>query len=329
MSNYEVVSELRDSQKKLCDDFVIHPEKVKKIMDNYMNKINNFHNYSLNNLLIADYQLYMRNGKNIELLAPYKRWGKINRNVKKGEKALYILAPIFWEEEENGKTIKHKWFKRVPVFDISQTEGEPFEDEYFDYKYDISFDEIVSRTEIPVIMTDKELTLGSTNGKEIKITEKSSDIKKIIDFFHELAHYKLHFGEDREELSREIRELEAESVSYMVSLAIGIENHEASAYIKNWAGENSPELIKGRGSRLIQTAQQIIEDMNLKELIDTKKKISKFNALKEMVALNFACFDECLELKELDEELFESACNENWNSNEAWDYFEKGLLESI
>ena len=37
-----------------------------------------------------------------------------------------------------------------------------------------------------------------------------------------------------------------------------------------------------------------------------------------MVALNFACFDECLELKELDEELFESACNENWNSNESW-----------
>ena len=55
--------------------------------------------------------------------------------------------------------------------------------------------------------------------------------------------------------------------------------------------------------------------------------LAKVKELREMATLNFACFDECLELKEIDEELFEEAWNENWSSIESWDYFERKLVE--
>jgi hypothetical protein len=213
----------------------------------------------------------MRTGETTELLAPYKRWGKVNRHVKYGQRALYILAPIFYDEEQDDGTVERKmWFKKVPVFDLSQTEGEKFEIDYVKYDGDISFKDIVARTTIPVIESNKELTRGYTDGKKIWISVHISDAQKICVLFHEMAHYYLHFDSDRNELTSATRELEAEAISYMVSSMIGIQNDESAAYIRNWAGNNSHELIKNKGSKLIRTAQKIIDDLGLCGLLEEK-----------------------------------------------------------
>lgn len=267
------VKELREQQNALCDSLILDTDKMDEIMAKHNQKIaeGQFHNYTINNILLADAQLYMRTGETTELLAPYKRWGKVNRNVKYGSKALYILAPIFYDEEQDDGTVERKiWFKKVPVFDLSQTEGEKFEIDYVKYDGNISFQEIVDRTTIPVIESNKELTRGYTDGKKIWVSVHISDAQKICVLFHEMAHYYLHFDKDRNELTSATKEVEAESISYMVSSMLGIVNDESAAYIRNWAGNNSHELIKNKGSKLIRTAQKIIDDLDLCGLLDEK-----------------------------------------------------------
>lgn len=258
---------LKQKQNELIDKFILDTEKIGKIMKNYAQKRKGFHKYSIGNLLLANYQHYKRYGEGIELLAPYKKWGDVNRNVKYGEKALYILAPIFKEilDPETDEIIEKKlYFRKVPVFDLQQTEGEAFEEDHtINNSCRLSFEEIVERVNVPVKQSKKQITRGWTDGEIIAVSEKLSDTQKICVLFHELAHYYLHFDKDRNELTSPIKELEAESISFMVASAIGITNNESGAYITSWAGENSHKLIKGKGNRLIKTASMIIDKLNL------------------------------------------------------------------
>lgn len=60
-----------------------------------------------------------------------RQWGQVGRNVRKGERAFFILAPVLrtiTETNENGETRQYNvlcGFKSVPVFGLEQTEGEP------------------------------------------------------------------------------------------------------------------------------------------------------------------------------------------------------------
>ena len=56
----------------------------------------------------------------------------------------------------------------------------------------------------------------------------------------------------------------------VASGVLGITNEESAAYIRSWAGNNSPELIKNEGSKLIRTAQEIIDDLDLVGLLEEK-----------------------------------------------------------
>jgi hypothetical protein len=269
--------ELRKAQKNLVDEFVLSTDKMDMIMGNYMKTMKDFHDYSLGNLILAHYQLMERNvdSEGIDLLGSYRLWQKKGRQVRRGEKALYILAPRFWEikDEETGEVVEKKmWFKKVPVFDISQTDGEPLEEDYTTNNLNFYFNEIVSRVEdIKVNESNKQLTRGYTDGKEIWVSKYISDTRKICVLFHEMAHYYLHFGKDRKSLTKDVKELEAEAVSYMVSSACGIVNDESSSYIREWAGSNAHNEIQGRGQKLIDVALKIIDDLKLGELVEFKQ----------------------------------------------------------
>lgn len=270
--------ELRKAQKRLIDEFILSTDKMDMIMGKYMKTMKDFHNYSLGNLILAHFQLMERNGidsEGIDLLGSYKLWQKKGRQVRKGEKALYILAPRFKEivDEETGEVVEKKmWFRKVPVFDISQTDGEPLEEDYTTNNLHFYFNEVVSRVkDIKINESNKQLTRGYTDGKEIWISKYISDTRKICVLFHEMAHYYLHFGKDRKSLTKDVKELEAEAVSYMVSSACGIVNDESSSYIREWAGSNAHEEIQGRGQKLIDVALKIIDDLKLGELVEFKQ----------------------------------------------------------
>lgn len=58
----------------------------------------------------------------------FRQWQKANRQVKKGVKAIYILAPMFFKKEQDGEEkLVLGGFKPVPVFRSEDTEGEPLD----------------------------------------------------------------------------------------------------------------------------------------------------------------------------------------------------------
>ena len=70
---------------------------------------------------------------------------------------------------------------------------------------------------------------------------------------HEIGHMLLH--EDQPDMSREDKETEAESVSFVVSTHFGLET-KAPEYLASWT---EPKQIKEHADRIIQVAHQIIE----------------------------------------------------------------------
>lgn len=283
-------AELRKKQKELVDTILTQPEQLENIINIQLASRVGFHQYSLNNIHLANWQLWCRTGETAELLAPYSKWQKIkledgtkiHRNVKKGETALRILAPYTFtvkDENEKGEEVERTVlrFKSVPVFDLSQTEGDPFEVDFTKGKYDFTLDEITSRTNVPFHLSNKEITRGYTDGESIWVSKNIGVNRQICTYFHELAHYLLHFDSNREEISRPTRELEAEAVAYLCSSYIGIENKESPAYIRNWTksydDDERTNLLKGKGSNVLKTATKIIEDLKLSELLKSKESI--------------------------------------------------------
>ena len=283
-------AELRKKQKELVDTILTQPEQLENIINIQLASRRGFHQYSYNNICLANWQLYCRTGETAELLAPYSKWQKIkledgtkiHRNVKKGETALRILAPYTFtvtEEDANGKEVEKTIlrFKSVPVFDLSQTEGDPFEVDFTSSKYDFALDEITSRVDIPFHLSQKEVTRGYTDGKSIWVSKNISVNRQICTFFHELAHYLLHFDSNRWELDTPTKELEAEAVSYLCSTYLGIENKESPAYIRNWTkqydDDERTKLLSGKGSNVLKTTTKIIEDLKLSQLLDSKKEV--------------------------------------------------------
>lgn len=259
------VQELNAMQKDLCDSLVTDTEKMAKIMKQYTFKSDVFHRYTLRNFILASGQLFARTGETAEVLAPYKRWRheKVNRYVKKGESALWILAPIKKKvgDDENDEPVYKTWFKRVPVFDLSQTDGEPFIPDFVSGKSELTFKEICDKLPMEIRESQKTVTRGYTDGEKIWISRNMGEEKKISVLFHELAHFKLHFN--GEKLEKGLKELEAEAVSYMCSSAIGIYDEESTTYINSWVKENPAEAVKGRGSRLIKCAEEILKDVGV------------------------------------------------------------------
>ena len=92
----------------------------------YLNFQSRFHRYSFGNVLLIALQR-----PDATRVAGFNAWKKSNRFVRKGEKAIWILAPMVYknpdaEEGEGDRVIRG--FKFVPVFDVAQTDGEELPD---------------------------------------------------------------------------------------------------------------------------------------------------------------------------------------------------------
>lgn len=87
----------------------------------YLGTMSRFHNYSFGNVMAIAMQK-----PDAVRVAGFHTWKDLGRNVKKGEKAIRILAPLIRsrKDESTGEESAHVYgFRSVCVFDISQTEG--------------------------------------------------------------------------------------------------------------------------------------------------------------------------------------------------------------
>lgn len=248
---------------------VFESDRYKKYLD-FMSK---FYDYSANNCIL----IYMQMPE-ATLIAGYQTWkNKFHRQVRKGEKAIKILAPIPHKTErvnKDGEVEEIRWttFRAVPVFDVSQTEGEELPKSCCQ-KLIANFSgytEIVAKliefSEVPVAFEDIQ---GGANGyfsganNCIKIKSGMSEAQTVKTLIHEIAHSILHKKDGEEEkASRNTKEVQAESVAYIVSNYLGLDTADYSfGYVAGWsAGQEAKELTESV-EQIKKTAKQIIDGL--------------------------------------------------------------------
>ncbi len=207
------------------------PEKFETILDS----LAKFHSYSFYNQIILCFA-------GCSQVAGYKKWKELGRTVRKGGKAVWILAPWLKKvevetdgEEKKEKKLLHGFFS-VPVFDIGQTEGEPIK-RGFTTGSDIDFDELRKATEKAgwtVVFKPLEIAKGgyvtSDNG-EITLNSNLDETENIGTLIHEWAHKELKHPNNG--TPARVAEQQAETATYLVCKVLGIER-KSVFYLKSW-----------------------------------------------------------------------------------------------
>ncbi|MDT8719528.1 hypothetical protein IAI10_23055 [Clostridium sp. 19966] len=263
---------------------------------NYLKFISNFHNYSFNNTILIYSQM-----PTASFCASFVNWRSKGYVVKRGEKGIRILVPkiakfviddngekIFFSQmtqEQREKVDKYytlTTFTEGCVFDISQTEkvkgskeddmffkplGNDFEEQY------VTLKSIVESKGIEVKEENTGSAEGISLGGKISIKKDLDYNNKTLVLIHEFSHeildqdiYNEVQESDRQETNSSIRELRAESCSYIVSSYLGLDNPFSADYVLHWSNKEefikNLETIKKASSHIIS----LLEEYNTNKL---------------------------------------------------------------
>ena len=241
----------------------------------YLTSMSRFHNYSSRNIALINMQM-----PGATKVASFKLWDeKFNRHVKKGEHGIRIFAPIADKTPEKklmekldpetgaplldgtGKAIMEEMtaltnglrFKLVPVFDQSQTYGDPLPELVENLTgnvahYEAFLDSLKAVSPLPIEFESlKKSNDGYCRyGEKIGIREGMSKIQTIAAIVHEITHARLHdkgiIG-DSANKPKFAKEVEAESVAYVVCQHHGIETAPNSfGYLAEWGSRDMSEF---------------------------------------------------------------------------------------
>jgi antirestriction protein ArdC len=225
-----------------------------------------FHDYSLGNQIAAVIQCELR-GLTVGPINTYKGWQNLNRQVRKGEKAIWLCMPLtrkrksdVGDDEEVITSFAWKPF----WFLLSQTEGEP--------------------VPMPMIPTwDKDRALTALNIKQVEFTHTDGNVQGYAQkrefaisplaalphktLFHELSHVELgHRVEsdfsDSEQTPRNLREVEAEAVALLLCESLELSGSDfCRGYIQSWLKndvipEKSAQKIFGAADRILRAGRE-------------------------------------------------------------------------
>lgn len=204
----------------------------------------------------------------------FRAWKKVGRSVRKGEKAIYIWAPRYKkiakeEDGEEDEPLVLAGFTMVPVFDVSQTDGdEPPDNPQYSIKNPTNLElsaieAAISQNIAPVLHTPGLDTLGTYSPVEnvIEIRNGLPEPVAIHTLFHEAAHALLH-KDDRLDPKQE--ELEAETTAFIISNILGLDAKLASAtYLVNYGA--NPEKLYSLLNRVGEAARRILEVVEQQE----------------------------------------------------------------
>lgn len=229
----------------------------------YLDGMAHFNNYSPRNI-----QLIMSQFPEASMVASFQEWRKRNGSVKKGEKAIYIQAPVsVMKKDENGKPILNPetgeketvtYFKPVPVFDIKQVS--PQEDGFY-----------------------------SPQTNEIVIKKGMSYERTLSTLIHEMAHSELHNKQSLTErfdgqLTRSTKELQAESIAYVVSSHLGFDtSQESFPYLAFWSKEKDGlanltaqlEIVQAEAKSLMERIDQQLSQYQTVTLNKATQQLTK------------------------------------------------------
>lgn len=256
-------------------------EGIKNLMESdkfveYLNFVGKFHSYSFNNIC-----LILSQCPEATHVAGFQTWKKkFDRNVRKGEKAIWILAPMprsvvkkstDKDGNETEETISWTAYRPVSVFDISQTDGKevPTTSDFCitlegnAEGFQIAMDKLTKFVDMPVeyeVMTDGSHGYFDPVKRRIAINKGMSERQTLKTTVHEVAHALLHgIGGEEENTDRRTQELQAESVAYTVCNYMGLDTSDYSfGYIASWAKEKDVKELQKSLNIISKTANEII-----------------------------------------------------------------------
>ena len=271
----------------------------------YLQTMATFHNYSFNNTLLIAMQR-----PDATLLAGYQTWQKkFHRHVKRGEKGIKLIAPVPVKEKRQVEKIDEETqeivigidgqpetetverilprFRVTTVFDVSQTEGEPLPTlevnelvgDVFIYEDFMKGLEEIS----PVPFQFQEIGSGakgyySNAEKLVAIQTGMSQAQTMKTAVHETAHAILHDRDVMEEngitKDRMTKEVESESVAYVVCNHFGLDTSDYSFnYVAGWSSDKEMPELRSSMDTIRLTSSQLIADSpeKLLELQKTRK----------------------------------------------------------
>ncbi len=260
----------------------------------YLRTAARFHRYSVNNVLLIALQY-----PGASRIAGFQAWKKnFGRTVRKGEKGIRILAPCPYEKlverdkldpetrqpvlDEHGDPIreqryeKRQAFKIVTVFDVSQTEGKELPSLVQDLSGCVDhyaaltaaledLSPVPIRYEAPFSQTAK----GCYSPMEqcVYVRPGMSQAQTLKTLIHEISHAKLHAVEvkngvvkEMKEKDQNTREVEAESVAYVVCQRFGVDTSDYSfGYVAGWSKGRELEELKSSLECIRSTAKELID----------------------------------------------------------------------
>lgn len=288
-------AETREKVKALTDQLeagvtaVFESEKYKA----YLKAMSKFHRYSFGNVL-----LILMQRPEASMVAGYTTWKKqFGRTVKKGEHGIQIIAPIQGSRlikqdrldpdtqrpvigpdglpEKEPIFVSYQSFRVAYVFDVSQTEGKELpslgvgelsgEIEHFER----IFAAVEALSPVPVEYRPAQKSKGCYNHLEQKISlnQGMSQVQTLKTLIHETAHALLHALPVKDgkitgkpEKDKHTREVEAESIAYVVCQHFGIDTSDYSfPYVTGWSSGKELDELKASLECISKTAAEMID----------------------------------------------------------------------
>ena len=236
-----------------------------------------FHRYSPNNVL-----LIMIQRPDATRVAGYTKWKReFGRQVRKGEKGIAIYAPIEKRagasqdppevpEAERERQRLLRGFRVTHVFDISQTDGPPLPEvrpqlltgdadpqlyaALSAQLHAAGYRVVRERPDDPQANGDVSFT-----DRVVRVRPGLAPAQAVKTLAHELGHVRLHDPRSGAAvLPRDVAEVEAESVAFLVTGAHGIDSGEYTIpYVAGWAGGKAG-MVLATAERVLSTASAIL-----------------------------------------------------------------------
>ena len=236
-----------------------------------------FHSYSFNNCLLIAMQC-----PHASYVTGYSNWKtSFNRIVRKGEKAIRIIAPCPYKskDKDTGEEKEQLYFRTASVFDVSQTMQIPETEEIplglaeltgTVADYDKLLEAIISVSPVPVFFEDipgeAKGYFSETEGK-IVIKQGMSQAATLKTACHELTHACLHNSQalGDEKRSRETKEIEAESTAFMLCNLLGVDSSDYTfEYVAGWEGKDNMKALTSSMNLIKTTANDLFDAIQQK-----------------------------------------------------------------
>jgi len=230
----------------------------------FMKAMSRFHNYSFHNQL-----LIISQKPDATKVAGFGTWKNLGRYVRRGEKGIVIYVPIpSVREKDDGEEEEIIWFKTGYVFDVSQTCGKPLPEISLtvENRGDAFYNSCLQLAQKHTIKVDVVSGLrhyGISTGGEILLQADANKTALATTLIHELAHELLHKKNREQRLDRETKELEAETVAYLVCSYFGIDvpSHK---YLATWQKKHK---IMEALRRISHCSHFLIEQLQMSEIV--------------------------------------------------------------